>query len=127
MGDSEIDIRVFGAAFTEFVERMSEVAQGRESPVIARVRQHLGADPRELPSISAEFSPTDRPNLQLALDVVLSDSDVIGISAMHPGIMMMGLSGLLGGHGMVGGVDLGPVQYADVEVGDGRVVRCVSQ
>jgi energy-coupling factor transporter ATP-binding protein EcfA2 len=48
------------------------------------------------------------------------------VSAINPGFMMLGLSGLMSGHGMVGPVEPGPVQYTDVEVGDGRTVRCVS-
>jgi hypothetical protein len=120
------DVGVFGAAFSEFVADMSAAARARESQLVARMREHLGADPKELPSTSAEFSPTDQPNLQLALDAVLPDAEVIGISAANPGFMMLGLSALLSGHAMVGPAEPGPVQYTDVEVGDGRVVRCVS-
>lgn len=119
------DVGAFGAAFSEFVEAMSAAARARESGLVARMREHLGANPKELPSTSAEFSPTDHPNLQLALDAVLPDGEVIGISA-NPGFMTLGLSALLSGHAMVGSVEPGPVQYSDVEVGDGRVVRCVS-
>jgi hypothetical protein len=86
----------------------------------------LDGDPRELPSTSAEFAVTDRPNLQLALDALLADAGVLGFSAANPGFLMMGLGGLLSGHPMFSAVEPGPVQYADVEVGDGRVVRCVS-
>jgi hypothetical protein len=38
----------------------------------------------------------------------------------------MVLAGLLGGRGLGGPAEPGPVRYTDVEVGDGRVVRCVS-
>ena len=120
------DVGAFGAAFSEFVEAMSAAARARESGLVARMREHLGANPKELPSTTAEFSPTDHPNLQLALDAVLPDAEVMGISAANPGFMMLGLSALLSGHAMVGPVEPGPVQYTDVEVGDGRVVRCVS-
>jgi hypothetical protein len=40
--------------------------------------------------------------------------------------MVGGLSALLSGHPAIGAVEVGPVQFIDVEVGDGRVVRCVS-
>src|SRR5690348_14212220 len=109
MGDELPDLTAFGASFTEFVERMSAAARGQESPFVRRLREHLGADPKELPSISAAFPTTDHPNLQLALDDVLADADVIGISGLHPGFMMMGMSGLLGGGGEMGaGADIGP-------------------
>jgi hypothetical protein len=102
------DVGAFGAAFSEFVEAMSGAARARESGLVARTRERLGANPRELPSTSAEFSPTDHPNLQLALDAVLPDAEVIGISAANPGVMMLGLSALLSGHAMVGPLEPGP-------------------
>ena len=121
------DVGAFGAAFSEFVDAMSAAARARESDLVVRLRSHLGADPRELPSTGADFAPTDHPNLQLALEAVLPDADVIGISAEHPGFMMMGLAGLLSRRGAMGGpAEPGPVQYTDVEIGDGRVVRSVS-
>jgi ATPase family associated with various cellular activities (AAA) len=120
------DVGAFGAAFTEFIEAMTTVARRRDSPLLARLRDHVGADPKELPSTAAEFAPTDHPNLQLAIDAVLADAEVFGISTAHPGFMMLGLSGLLSSHPMAGPVELGPVQYTDVEVGDGRVIRCIS-
>jgi ATPase family associated with various cellular activities (AAA) len=126
VGDDLLDLGAFGASFSEFVERMNAVARGRESPLVARISEHLGVDPKQLPSTAAEFSITDRPNLQLALDAVLPDVEVLGFSTANPGYVMFGIGGLLSGHAMVGPVELGPVQYADVEVGDGRVVRCVS-
>jgi hypothetical protein len=126
MAEEPLDLGAFGAAFTEFVQRMTAVARGRESELLARIREHLGVDPGQLPSTSAEFSPTDHPNLQLAIDAVLPDAEVLGFTAANPGFMMMGIGGLLSAHGMVGMVEPGPVKYSDVEVGDGRVVRCVT-
>jgi hypothetical protein len=120
------DVGAFAAGFCEFVERMNAAAAGRESPLVVRLREHLGVDPKQLPSTSAEFAPTDHPNLQLGLDAVLPGAELVGFSAAHPGLLMGGLTGLLSGHAMMGAVEIGPVQYADVEVGDGRVVRCVS-
>ncbi|HUA43934.1 MAG TPA: AAA family ATPase [Solirubrobacteraceae bacterium] len=120
------DVGAFAAGFSEFIERMNAAARGRNSALVARLRDHLGVDPKELPSTSAEFAPTDHPNLQLALDAVLPDAELVGFSGMHPGLMMLGLSGLLSGHAMAGSIEIGPVQYTDIEVGGGRVVRCVS-
>ena len=116
----------FAAGFSEFMEGMNAAARARDSPLVARSREHLGVDPKELPSTKSEFAPTDHPNLQLALDAVIADAEVLGFSAVHPGFMMLGLSGLLSGHAMAGSVEIGPVQYTDVQVGDSRVVRCVS-
>jgi ATPase family associated with various cellular activities (AAA) len=126
MSDELPDVRAFGALFSQFVTSMNSAACAVESELAARMREHLGVNPKELPSTSAEFGPTDHPNLQLALDTVLPDAEVIGISAAHPGFMRLGLSGLLSGAAMIGPIDVGSVQYEDVEVGDGRIVRCVS-
>jgi ATPase family associated with various cellular activities (AAA) len=120
------DIRTFGALFSQFVESMSFAARALESEVAARMREHLGADPRKLPATAAEFAPTDHANLQLALEAVLPDAALLGMSAVHPAFTGLGLSGILSGQAAVGPVDIGPVQYTDVEVGDGRTVRCVA-
>ena len=120
------DIGDFAAAFQEFVAAMTAAARHPESPLGARVRTHLGVDPQALPSTLAEFSATDYPNLQLALDSVLSGAEVLGYSARQSSYMDVVLRDLLAGNSMTGPVNLGPVQYANVQVGDGRVVQCVS-
>jgi hypothetical protein len=40
----------FGAAFVEFMRVMSLAAEERESEVAVRLREHLGADPKGLPT-----------------------------------------------------------------------------
>ena len=109
------------------MQAMTTAAERGESVLGARIRAHLGHDPKELPTTSVEFATTDHVNLQLALEAVLRDSEVLGFSTSGPAGFMppVGLSELLAGHGMAGRIELTPVQYVDVEVGDGRVVRCV--
>jgi cell division protease FtsH len=70
MTDRLPDPAAFGAAFEDFVHAMAAAATHPESPLAARLREHLGADPGELPSTVAELATTDHPNLQLALDAV---------------------------------------------------------
>jgi len=91
-----------------------------------RVREHLGADAKELPITAAEFPLTDQANVQLALDAVLGDAELLGFSTRHAGFGMVGLAEILAGRGITGPISLGPVQYTDVEVGDGRVIACVA-
>ncbi len=105
---------------------MTFAAEHTESALMVRLREHLGADPKELPSTGAEFSLTEQANLQLALDAVLGDAEILGFTAQHRGFGSIGLAEILAGHGMTGPISLGPVQYADVEVGDGRVIQCVA-
>jgi ATPase family associated with various cellular activities (AAA) len=126
MRDEMPDVGAFAAAFQEFLEAMKAAAVRSESPFVARLREHLGADPRALSATVAEFRITDQPNVQLALDTVLAGSDAIGYSAPHMGGFASGLSDLLAFEEVTAPLKLGPVHYADVEVGDGRVVRCVT-
>jgi histone H3/H4 len=120
------DVGRFGAAFEDFMRAMMAAADRGESALGVRMREHLGQDPTELPTTTADFASTDHPNLQLALDAVLPDAELLGYTAGPHGFMTIGLTELIGGRSMTGAIEPGPVQYTDVEVGDGRVVRCVS-
>lgn len=108
------------------MQAMSFAAEHKESEVTVRLREHLGADPKELPTTGAEFPLTEHANLQLAIDAVLSDTEILGFSTRHPGFGSIGLAELLAGQGMTGPLSFGPVQYTDVEVGDGRVIQCIA-
>jgi AAA domain (dynein-related subfamily) len=119
------DAGSFGAAFVEFMRVMSLAAQERESEVAVRLREHLGADPKGLPTTGAEFPLAEHPNLQLALDAVLGDAELVGFTARLMGFGRNGLAEIAAGQGMAGPISFGPVRYVDVEVGDGRVVPCV--
>jgi cell division protease FtsH len=127
VSDQLPDVGAFGAVYEDFMQAMTAAAERGESVLGARIRAHLGHDPKELPRTSVEFATTDHVNLQLALEAVLRDPEVLGFSTSGPAGFMppVGLSELLAGHGMAGRIELAPVQYVDVEVGDGRVVRCV--
>ena len=115
----------FGAAFVEFMRVMSLVAEERESEVAVRLREHLGTDPKGLPTTGAEFPLAEHPNLQLALDAVLGDAELVGFTTRLMGFGSIGLAEIVAGLGMAGPISFGPVRYVDVEVGDGRVVQCV--
>ncbi len=115
----------FGAAFVEFMRVMSLVAEERESEVAVRLREHLGTDPKGLPTTGAEFPLAEHANLQLALDAVLGDAELVGFTTRLMGFGSIGLAEIVAGLGMAGPISLGPVRYVDVEVGDGRVVQCV--
>ena len=115
----------FGAAFVEFMRVMSLVAEERESEVAVRLREHLGTDPKGLPTTGAEFPLAEHPNLQLALDAVLGDAELVGFTTRLTGLGSIGLAEIVAGQGMLGPISFGPVRYVDVEVGDGRVVQCV--
>jgi cell division protease FtsH len=115
----------FAAIFVEFIRAMHEAAEFPESPIVERLREHLGGEPGDLPVTSGGFVFAERPNLQLALDAVLPEREVLGLPP-HAMEMGGGFAGLFSRrHGGQGPAAI-PVEYADVEVGDGRVVRCIA-
>ncbi|MGH3264706.1 MAG: hypothetical protein ACRDNS_22255, partial [Trebonia sp.] len=99
MGDLP-DVGAFGAVFEEFMRAMTLGAAHGESEVAVRLREHLGSDPKELPTTGTEFSLAEQANLQLAVDAVLGDADVLGFTARHMGFGSIGLSEILAGYGM---------------------------
>ena len=119
------DPGAFGAAFEAFMEAMTEAAARPDNQLVERMRAHLGADPEKLPVTAADIATTDHPNLQLALEAVLPNAEVVGFTNRHGG-WVSGAAEVIAGEGMAGSIRPGAVQYADVEVGDGRVVRCVA-
>jgi hypothetical protein len=120
------EVTDFATRFSEFMQAMTEAAERPEPELVERIREHLGAEPGELPSTAADFHITEHPNVQLALNAVLPDAEVLGYVTPHGGWGAVGLAELLAGQGLTGPIRPAAVQYADVEVGDGRVVRCVS-
>jgi ATPase family associated with various cellular activities (AAA) len=127
MADDELpDLGTFAATFETFMRAMSAAAEHAPSEVAERMQAHLGTDPAELPITSASFGLPDHPNLQLALDAVLPGAELLGFSAAHLPFQALGMRELVSGRGFMGPIEPGPVQYTDVEVGDGRVIQCVS-
>ncbi len=114
----------FGAAFTAFMRAMQEAADAPEPLLVANLRRHLGTEPGELPVTAATFREADRPNLQLALDAVLPERELIGLSS-HMGGGFSALLEPMHGFAFVGGRGSSP-RYLDVELGDGRAVHCIA-
>jgi hypothetical protein len=55
------DLGAFGAAFEEFMHAMLFAAEHKESEVTVRLREHLGADPKELPTTGRSFRSPSMP------------------------------------------------------------------
>lgn len=124
MPDALPAVGEFARQFNEFVRVMSEAADNPESPILRRLREHLGGEPEKMPVNSANFGVADRPNLQLALDAVLSDRETIGVFNPHQHHMGVGFSQVV--FHSRGRFDAAqPVEYEDVQLGDGRVIRCI--
>jgi hypothetical protein len=58
----------FGTAFKRFVDAMNAEAAKETSPLVERLRQHLGGDPGRMPIVSEDFDNYEHPNVQVALD-----------------------------------------------------------
>ncbi len=56
---------------------MTLAAERSESEVTVRLREHLGVDPKELPSTGAEFSLAEQANLQHAVPTVGRDGVIL--------------------------------------------------
>jgi DNA polymerase III delta prime subunit len=115
----------FGAAFEDFIRAMTAAAQRPEPEVARRVRDHLGADPKDLPATTAEFSATERANVQLAIEAVLPDAELIAFTQRHMSPVPLALADVTGGSNPYASLAYGTTRYVEVEVGDGRVVRCI--
>ena len=111
----------FAYEFVTFMQAMHEAATAPDGRWVGELREHLGVDPGDLPVTAKGFRMADRPNLQLALDAVLPERELIALP--HHVADGGGIAGLLGGHGIARGA---AIRYVDVEIGDGRVMQCVS-
>ncbi|HUG06369.1 MAG TPA: hypothetical protein VMQ78_07500, partial [Candidatus Limnocylindria bacterium] len=58
----------FGTAFKRFVDAMNAEAAKEASPLLERLRGHLGGDPGRMPIVSEDFDNYEHPNVQVALD-----------------------------------------------------------
>jgi cell division protease FtsH len=80
----------FGRLFRRFLDEvLATVTSGPESDLMARLREHLGRDPRGLPVVTESFPAYDHANVQLALDVYLTepgrDFELVGIGGLGGG------------------------------------------
>jgi hypothetical protein len=131
--EQPLSAREFGAAFKGFLEQAVTEAPEERSIFLRRIRDHLGVDPTSLAVVSQEFENTDHPNVQLALDACLEPEtrsvELLGFASPFAGYQPMTLAMLLAtprGGPMAGpSIDLGPVQYVEVEIGSGQVLACI--
>jgi hypothetical protein len=124
----------FGRAFRAFLEQsVREQEEAEEPPFVARLTDHLGANPRGLPIVAERFSAIEHPNVQTALDDWIStegrSAELVGMSAegkRYGGLGMADLVSPVRG-GLMGDMapQPGPVDYANVAVARDRTTTCV--
>ena len=121
----------FGAAFKAFMDVVVAAAAPPASPLLDRVRAHLGADPSTLAVLAEEFDRFEHPNVQVALEAALADTgrqaDLVGVGAEHKHYMGLGLSDLLGQAGGPNRPPLveGPIDYVNYHLAEERTLPCV--
>ncbi|HEY7200926.1 MAG TPA: AAA family ATPase [Candidatus Dormibacteraeota bacterium] len=126
------DITQFGATFKRFMDAMVGVAVTPESALLRRIRDHLGAEPTQLPVVVEEFDPFEQPNVQRALDDYVAGGapgrhvELVGVAAENKRFMAVGLSDLLS-RGGAGRPTLGegPVDYVNYSLAGGERLACV--
>lgn len=119
----------FGTAFKRFVDAMNAEAAKETSPLIERLRQHLGGDPGRIPIVTEDFDNYEHPNVQVALDKVLSSggrsADLVGFSAPNKRFQQFTFSDLLSTSNPWGRISEGPVDYVNFHLEGERTLACV--
>lgn len=120
----------FGRAFKAFLDDVVGAVPAEEPAFFRRLREHFRSEPSGLPVIAHEFGTYDHPNLQLALDAVLSSGgrafEAVGVGgqAMFAGFGLAELA-TPPGRGMGGFAPVeGPIAYRNVQLDGGRILAC---
>ena len=96
-----------------------------ESAVRARLREHLGCDPGELPIVSRALAGWDRPNFQVAIDAWAAgrEVEVVGLPVIEG--YRAGLAELVRSSEWGPNLELGAVEHVTVPLGEHESVACV--
>jgi cell division protease FtsH len=110
------------------VRQLARESGDELEPITGLLQEHLGEGANELPVFIEELDAWDLPNLQLAFDVMLSqsgwESRVIGLAGQAMHYHGLGLGDLLSGAGWVPGI--GAAQYVNAPVGPGKSMPCLA-
>ncbi len=126
-GPSDADLLAFARAWTAMAERVNQLVPP-STELAERVRDHLGVDPAELPSVGEHLPTVERPNLQLALDRLVDGqphAEVIGLSPEIAHYGGFSLAAMLAGR-FRGPAEPVPPSYDQVPIGVDRNLRCVA-
>jgi hypothetical protein len=114
----------FAAAFRRFLDFVN--VQGADaSPLLTRIADHLGADPRRLTVTVEEFDAFEHPNVQVALNECLAragrENELIGAAIENKRFGQLGLSDLLSRRGLAEG----PADFVNFHLDGDRVLPCL--
>ena len=131
MADDDLPPERLASVFANFVQQVASAAVPETSPLLDKIREHLGADPAELPVTLEQLDTFEQPNLQLAIDSYTTQdghsSHLYGVSMENKRFMALGLSELVIRTGSSQRPPLleGPVDYVNYHLADDRVLSCV--
>src|SRR5688572_7120238 len=128
MPDEPFEPAEFALEFQRFLSAYQRILPPARNAFLELVSEHLGVDPRGLPSVAAALHPAEHPNLQLAIDALAAASGkwrIIGIPGDLRSFGGFSLTTLLAGriHGM--GLAPSAVEYVNVPVGVDQSLPCV--
>lgn len=97
--ESNLSPAAFGRSFRAFLEAAVAGQEVEDPPFVARLTDHLGADPRGLPILAEQFSIIEHPNVQAAMDAWISGDgrsmELVGMSAQQKRYEGLGFSDLI--------------------------------
>lgn len=131
MADDDLPPDRLASAFANFVRQVASAAVPETSPLLDKIREHLGTDPAELPVTLEQLDTFEQPNLQLAIDAYTShdghSATLYGVSMDNKRFMAVGLSELVIRTGYSHRPPLldGPVDYVNYHLAEDRVLSCV--
>jgi hypothetical protein len=119
----------FFELFRSFLEQVHRTHGGVDDALHGLLLDHLGTDPTQLPIVSDAYSQLEHPNLQLAIDALISssgtDARLFGLLGGNRRMMGISLRDVLAGTA-AGRLSLGPVEYDSRPIGVERSLSCVA-
>jgi hypothetical protein len=117
----------FRSEFAQLVRELLQEAHRVDTPLSELLRQHIGGDVEDVPVHAESVESYDLPNLQLALDALLSRPDIegrlIGVAGQGRRFGDIGLADLLSNEWQQFGV--GAPEYVNVPVGPQETLACL--
>jgi hypothetical protein len=112
-------------ALKKLADWAAEHAPEPEPVVRRRLREHLGADPREVPVVSRALAQWDRPNFQVAIDAWSEgrDVEVVGLPVTQG--YRAGLAELARGSPWVAQLEPSALEHVTVPLGESESMTCV--
>jgi hypothetical protein len=113
------------SALKRLADWAAEHAPQPEPAVRRRLREHLDADPGDMPIVARTLAQWDRPNFQVAIDAWTEgrDVDVVGLPVMQG--YRAGLAELARGSQWVAQMEPSALEHVTVPLGEHESITCV--